>query len=645
MNTMQRALLCALPVAGSLSAISCAGNSGAPAIPTTRSITQPAAKGAVTETLSVKVPLKSNQSAKRRPAFVSPATQAMNVTITPSSGGSPVVEQTVALTASSPNCSPTPNSLLCTNTFSVSPGSYVANVTLVDGNDNPLSSAQNVPFTVVANQNNAIVLTLDGIPASLSIAPLPGQTWVTGSESGGFSIQSGKTTQFSAIALDADGDAIVGPGSPAIGVSTTSANVTVVAPVATTPNTFSVTGTFSLSIGTASFTVSATPPGGSALSQSVPVRGPLQQLLVGRIAGLAADNQFITAFEPGSPAAAAVYQGNSSTVVAVDSSGNVYSALASALGNSSGIVDEYSPQNSGPTPNPNYTPPTGSAPTPPAYVAQVTSYKLDLAPDSDLGTIGTDVAGDLYVSDNGTLSEYRFGSSTPTRALAGWESGGAGSPLSIAFDAGGDVAGIDPNGLVQEFTAGSTSPERSFNVTNTAPPASIFAYFDHLIIESLTQALAMDASGDLYVLAGDGTGPDGCNSSTGSFVVEYPPGTSSTPSRTLTIPSSLNPCYIQAIVTDASGNVWVAADAESLGGPSSTTLVAEFGPSGSAPIGSYTLDGTPAYLAVDMGGDQYVSVSTTTAAQVDEVLPGTTTPATTLVSSSTSDLPIALSQP
>jgi hypothetical protein len=158
----------------------------------------------------------------------------------------------------------------------------------------------------------------------------------------------------------------------------------------------------------------------------------------------------------------------------------------------------------------------------------------------------------------------------------------------------------------------------------------------------MPQALALDRSGDLYVMGGDAASGGTCNSASGTFVVEYPPGSSTTASRILTMPSS--PCYSAAITTDGSGNLWVSLVANNgSNDPGATSDILEYAPTGSAPVQTYTLTGAAYSMVIDDGGDQYISLNTSSGgAQVDEILPGTSVPATTLVATGAVDLPLAL---
>jgi hypothetical protein len=638
--------LLALSVLLGASVASCSGGGGpATLVPNAG---KPANAAPSNETVSVKIPrVPANAASMRgRPAYVSPATQSMKVVVAASPGAAPLVSKAIPLTASSPNCSATPNSILCSASFALSPGSYVASVTLYDGpvtggnaSGNPLSSAQNIPFTVVANQNNAIVMTLSGIPASVNVAPMPGQAWVSGNVTSGFALPAGTTTQFSAVALDADGDAIIGPGAPSISVSTTSSTLALTQPTQAAPNTFSVTSAFTISVTTASFSVTATPAGGTPLSTTVELsRSSAQNLYVTGSDGLGIGiAQYVAEYSPGTSTTTALYEGQVPNDAVVDPNGDVFAAhiVVDSTGASSADLTEWEP---------NGTPTALPSPQPPGVAPFATP---DVAPDRNMAALAADGSGNIYVADNGSVSQYRLGSTAPLRTVSGWASGT--DPHSLAVDGAGDLFGIDANGLVQEYAPGSTTPTRTFTMTGVTGVTASSAYYtviplafqDHY---PQPQVIAADTSGDLYVSAGNTGNGLTCNTSTGSEIAEFPPGSSTIPSRVLNVPAALNPCWISAITTDSNGDLWVAAlNAQSVAtsGTSSTfgtsSTIVEFGPSGTAPLESYVLGGLVWNLLVDRSGDQYASTlyytplsGTTLQPSLYEVLPGTTVPVTTL---------------
>jgi sugar lactone lactonase YvrE len=208
----------------------------------------PASAQRATATVTITVPKPS--SSTRKPAYVSPATQSVAISFTPSGGGA---AQTFNqnLTAGSPGCTASLVSpLICTIALSILPGTYTASFTTYDGvlngsgvpQGNILSQNQNFSTTIVAAQANTINATLQGVASSVTITALGGTATQTASNT--FTIDKCfATQQFSVLGLDADGNVIVGPGAPAVSLTTSSALYTIAPPTTANPNTFTLTRT------------------------------------------------------------------------------------------------------------------------------------------------------------------------------------------------------------------------------------------------------------------------------------------------------------------------------------------------------------------------------------------------------------------
>jgi len=160
--------------------------------------TLPQQKASVT--LSILIPNAAAQAAaRRRPRYISPATNSLSF----AQNGN--VTTVVALTPSSPGCSPGPNGTTCTVTVTATSGQNqsftVKTFASSDGSGPPLS-VQTVVATIVTGVANPLNLVLNGVIASLTaaftVASLPyglaGATTLTVNE------------------LDASGNIIVGPG-------------------------------------------------------------------------------------------------------------------------------------------------------------------------------------------------------------------------------------------------------------------------------------------------------------------------------------------------------------------------------------------------------------------------------------------------
>jgi hypothetical protein len=160
---------------------------------------------------TVKIPAKT-RALGRIGRFVSPATQSMTLSISSSTGGSPVLSETINLT----NCSVVP----CSVTAALAPGSYDATIATYDGTNasgNLLSEGQSLPFAVAAGKINNVTLTLSGVPHALVVTG--DSRAVHGSQSVGLTIYGGAVQRLIVAAIDIDGNEIVGPGSPTYSAS------------------------------------------------------------------------------------------------------------------------------------------------------------------------------------------------------------------------------------------------------------------------------------------------------------------------------------------------------------------------------------------------------------------------------------------
>ena len=220
--------------------------------------------------LQLKIPPKSATTG-RAPAYVSPATQSVSVAI---DGGAPTVQN---LSPSSPNCSNAGAAypLLCTVTLSASAGAHTVTINTFDqlnaaGNS---LSVNSISVTFVAGQSPTVPVVLAGVPASIAVYPggSPGAGTMLSMPSNSLYFLAGQSALPVLVeALDADGNPIVGPGSPTLQVSVTGASsgsgIAVNAVSGANPNAFALS---SSSPGTANLAIVATPAAalaGTALS-------------------------------------------------------------------------------------------------------------------------------------------------------------------------------------------------------------------------------------------------------------------------------------------------------------------------------------------------------------------------------------------
>jgi outer membrane protein assembly factor BamB len=215
-------------------------------------------------TIRIVVP-KAGRQRRHKPAYISPATQSLSITITPSGGGAAIASEIANLTPTSEGCQSTLTSTICTiSAISLPPGKYDAALTAyagTNGNGTVLSQGEDEPFTIVAGVRNKISLSLYGVPYSYLVTS--NSDSVTGTMSSGFTIAGGvwgAARRFQVAAIDASGNLIVGPGSPALSISSTDPSFSIAQPTAQLPNSFSLSTPTTTANETAQLTVSAAFP-------------------------------------------------------------------------------------------------------------------------------------------------------------------------------------------------------------------------------------------------------------------------------------------------------------------------------------------------------------------------------------------------
>jgi hypothetical protein len=179
----------------------------------------------------------SSSGVKRRPAYLSPATQSITISI---NGGTPVAQN---LTPAGGNCS-TPSfgaTPVCTLVASAPVGTDTFTFVTYDGaNGTGNALSQNtIAQKIVAGQVNTVSVTLEGVPVGVVATPYPNQTNVTATATG-YILLGTTAANFLIVATDADGNVIIGPGTPTLTVTSSSSSLKVAA-VANNPNKFVLT--------------------------------------------------------------------------------------------------------------------------------------------------------------------------------------------------------------------------------------------------------------------------------------------------------------------------------------------------------------------------------------------------------------------
>ena len=478
----------------------CGGGGGAHSalVPPTnggQSATSPPLKSGVTFTIVI--PKESASTMLRRPAYVSPATQSMTLSVTGTGttanpAGFPM---TVGLTPSSSDCTSSLAGTTCTVALSLSSGKYKASISTFDGANgagNELSTDQGVAFTVTANANNVVPMTLSGIPAQIDPTYLG----------------SGK---FMVVALDADNNYIVGAGAPTFTVAKSgsgSSVVTITQPTTAAPNAFSIAA--STTLGSETLTITAGYPAGAT-------------------SGCA---------QTGAVCTTSFAVSNSQTLFAADyyNSSVLAFSVPFASSSDSPLFTYY-----------DYYPYGGSIALDPSngnvffseyeYDSSYPIYEVTSPyTESETALLSADVAGlavdsnhNLFVSSytSNVVSEY---APPYTGAPIGTFSSGN-YPWAIALDASNDLfVGNYDTDYVQEYPYSSGSYGAAVDIPTPEYPYDI----------------VVDPSGDLWV-ASDGT-----------TIQEFKPPFSSSSTASVTIDTDLYYYCTTPMVFDSSGDLFVS---------------------------------------------------------------------------------------
>ncbi|MHB8177884.1 MAG: beta-propeller fold lactonase family protein [Vulcanimicrobiaceae bacterium] len=421
--------------------------------------------------LTITIPHATNASStQRRPQYISPATQALAVTIT----GPTALSEGINLTTGNPSCTVNLYSnLVCTVSLALAPcpgntACYTGTFTTYDqaytnasgGSCTPLSSctqpagtkalsqAQSVSFLVAAGAANNLPITLGGVPAAVAVLSSAGT--ISGNALTGFVLPTGQSGEVSVLGVDADGNYILGPGAPAVALTTSDATQFTVTPIGTSaPNLFTIANASSNPAG-ATLTATVTPTmasGASPLTAAADIFSGSATLYVANYS-----NNTVTAYS--SQGAQQTLTGSfpglsSPTGIAYDpANGWLYVA------NSNNTVTAYSSQGAQQTLTgtfPNLIDPAGIAYDPAngwLYVANsnntVTAYNAQGAQQTLIGTfpnlnfpwgIAEDPAnGWLYVANYGNNTVTAYDAQGVQQALPSGSFPGLNYPVGIAED-------------------------------------------------------------------------------------------------------------------------------------------------------------------------------------------------------------------
>lgn len=426
-----------------------------------------------------------------------------------------------------------------------------------------LSGDQKVAFTVLKGARNVASFTLGGVPRGFAVTPIhPG--FLKG-DAHRLRLWGPALQRVSVLALDADGNAIVGAGAPAISAKSSSATLAVTQPAASTPNLVGLTAVTNgspavVTPGTVSLTLTATPAahsGASPISLKLPVTIAHSTLYVATSVskldmyydGSTTPNTYLYG-------ANTLLDGPRTQQLAVDGNGTIYVAQNETYGQ---IL----------------TFPAGSSGNvAPSGNLNGASTLMDHAGGVAVGS------GTIYVS-NATpgLLEWGIGASG-TVAATGTVSGidtTLSNPLALALDANGTlyVANSNANSII----------EFPFNSSGDAVPSVIISGANTNL--SSPAALTVDTDGTLYTAGANGA------------IEKFGPGASgdATPEAILSGANTTLPTYIYALAIDANGTIYTGGGAPYL---------FEFAPGAHgnvAPVKSWIASGNVYGIAVVPGPD------------------------------------------
>ena len=213
----------------------------------------------------VKFP-KRPPAVRRGSRYVSTATSSVQFALTSVDGGSVPSGYTSSVTISlGTGCTDSSGTYTCSSAWKVPAASDGFTVTAYSGAGATGSElSRNTLVKAVSTGSSTIAVTLDGIPASVTVVPASGSS-VTGTLSAGLVAQKcGSPQNVDVYGVDAGGDDIIGSGGPTVSLSSGNTGVvTVATPAPSTPNEFALSYPLEESSTNVTLTAGATPLSGS----------------------------------------------------------------------------------------------------------------------------------------------------------------------------------------------------------------------------------------------------------------------------------------------------------------------------------------------------------------------------------------------
>jgi DNA-binding beta-propeller fold protein YncE len=181
--------------------------------------------------IRIRIPHKKRRG--RHSHYISDSTKSIGITI--AGFGTTIAN----LRPSSPGCSTVAGATQCSVSVTVPYGSAAYAFVTYDGlnaTGNKLS-ANDATFDVVPGQTTQLGVVLGGITKSILVTP-PTTPAVTGSQTAGFQLYGRLAHAFTFMALDADGNDIIGAGAPAVSMTAppVAQHLGIATPAPATPN-------------------------------------------------------------------------------------------------------------------------------------------------------------------------------------------------------------------------------------------------------------------------------------------------------------------------------------------------------------------------------------------------------------------------
>jgi sugar lactone lactonase YvrE len=555
----------------------CAGARGTNLVPAAASdaaFAQGAAATTGTLSVVVRVPIPA-----ARARYVSPSTKSLRLTIT---GGKHPLHQTIELSPGSRGCTKSASATTCDARIALTPGAYHATIDTYDkasARGTLLSQGVDLPLSIRAGKTTALKLALNGVPHSFAISA--DARGITGSASTGFTLYGTAPLAFTVAAFDADGNAIVGAGSPLYGASIASGSGwKATSPTKAAPNVFDVTPSGNTGDGatvrvTGTFADDTCKQKGAVCSIEFNATSDIQHLLVLSANGVA---EYTTPVTSASTPVGTIAFSSDPVQMAMDAAGNVYVAncvaTCSAGPSAPDSVAVYEPIASGG----GLTATIASGVSDPLSVAASAnqlfvgndngSVSIYTAPYSNASvpsaTISTnlgavealalDASGNLFVASCGTSC-----ADTPPDAIYEYAPPYTGSPIATITAGAADprAFAFAPSGaLFVSNGAGTGTNAGPYTITGYSPP---FTSYDGggtpatIATTGLAYGLAFDGDGNLFVAnCGAGCQVSGVAS---DQLLEFAPPYTGTPTVIDTSTTDGILLRPEAVAVDAFGNL------------------------------------------------------------------------------------------